>query len=156
MVQKRLDNPTRTRRPRKIVPPEKIQEYDPPWKEIIEVFFPHCLRFLFPEIAAAIDWSKPIEFLDKEFQRTVRRSEVGKQMVDTLVKVWLLTGEEVWILIHIEVQNQKETGFPTRMYIYRYRIYDRYRHPILSLAILGDDDPDWRPDRYETELLGGL
>ena len=130
------------------------QEYDSPWKEIIEIFFPQFMAFFFPAIAAAIDWSKPVEFLDKEFQRSIRRSEVGRQTVDKLVKVWLLTGAEVWVLIHIEVQSQKESGFTTRMYIYRYRIFDRYRRPIHSLAIIGDDDPTWRPDRYETELLG--
>lgn len=130
------------------------QEYDSPWKEIIEIFFPQFMAFFFPTIATAIDWTKPVEFLDKEFQRTIRRSEVGRQTVDKLVKVWLLSGEEVWVLIHIEVQSQKESAFTTRMYIYRYRIFDRYRRPILSLAIIGDDDPEWRPDRYETELLG--
>ncbi len=131
-----------------------FQEYDSPWKEIIELFFPQFMAFFFPTIAVAIDWTKPVEFLDKEFQRSIRRSEVGRQTVDKLVKVWLLTGEEVWALIHIEVQSQKENDFTTRMYIYRYRIFDRYRRPILSLAIIGDDDPTWRPDRYETELLG--
>lgn len=130
------------------------QEYDSPWKEVIEVFFPQFMAFFFPVIAEAIDWAKPVEFLDKEFQRTIRRSEVGRQTVDKLVKVWLLSGEEVWILIHIEVQSQKESAFTTRMYIYHYRIFDRYRRPILSLAIIGDDDPEWRPDRYEVELLG--
>ncbi len=131
-----------------------VQEYDSPWKEIIELFFPQFMAFFFADIAAAIDWSKPVEFLDKEFQRTIRRSEVGRQTVDKLVKVWLLSGDEVWILIHIEVQSQKENAFATRMYIYRYRIFDRYRRPILSLAILGDNDASWRPDRYESELLG--
>ena len=131
-----------------------IQEYDSPWKEIIELFFPQFMAFFFPVIAEAIDWTKPVEFLDKEFQRSIRRSEIGRQTVDKLVKVWLLTGEEVWVLIHIEVQSQKENDFTTRMYIYRYRIFDRYRRPILSLAIIGDNDPEWRPDRYETELLG--
>jgi hypothetical protein len=131
-----------------------FQEYDSPWKEIIELFFPQFMAFFFPVIAEAIDWSKPVEFLDKEFQRSIRRSEIGRQTVDKLVKVWLLTGAEVWVLIHIEVQSQKENDFNTRMYIYRYRIFDRYRRPILSLAIIGDNDPEWRPDRYETELLG--
>jgi hypothetical protein len=34
------------------------------------------------------------------------------------------------------------------MYIYNYRIYDRFKHPIVSLAILGDDDINWRPDHF--------
>ncbi len=41
-----------------------------------------------------------------------------KRFADKLYKVWLLRGEEVWILIHIEIQSQYEENFPQRMYIY--------------------------------------
>ncbi|CCI04735.1 hypothetical protein MICAC_5930021 [Microcystis aeruginosa PCC 9443] len=44
-----------------------------------------------------------------------------KRFADKLYKVWLLSGEEVWILIHIEIQSQWEENFPQRMYIYNYR-----------------------------------
>jgi hypothetical protein len=54
-------------------------------------------------------------------------------------------GVEVWLLIHFEMQGKKEQAFPERMFIYAYRIYDRYRRPVISLAILCDDDPQWRP-----------
>jgi flagellar biosynthesis/type III secretory pathway protein FliH len=40
------------------------------------------------------------------------------------------------------------------MYIYNYRIYDRYRKPVVSLAILADERETWRPDRYREELWG--
>ena len=35
------------------------------------------------------------------------------------------------------------------MFVYSYRIYDRYRRPVVSLAVLCDDQPNWRPDRFE-------
>ena len=35
------------------------------------------------------------------------------------------------------------------MYVYNHRIFDRYGQEVISLAILADDDPDWRPCRYE-------
>ena len=35
------------------------------------------------------------------------------------------------------------------MYVYNHRIFDRYDREVISLAILADDDPDWRPSRYE-------
>ena len=56
--------------------------------------------------------------------------------------------------MHIEVQSQAQEEFPERMYIYNYRIYDRYRKPVVSLAILADDRETWRPDRYREELWG--
>jgi hypothetical protein len=34
------------------------------------------------------------------------------------------------------------------MHVYNYRIFDRYDHEVISLAILADDDPDWRPGRF--------
>jgi hypothetical protein len=40
------------------------------------------------------------------------------------------------------------------MYVYNYRIYDRYKKPVVSLAILADEKEDWRPDRYHEELWG--
>jgi hypothetical protein len=38
---------------------------------------------------------------------------------------------------------------PKRMYVYNYRLFDRYDREVISLAILADDDPTWRPDHYE-------
>jgi hypothetical protein len=33
--------------------------------------------------------------------------------------------------------------------VYNHRIFDRYGREVISLAILADDDPDWRPGRFE-------
>ncbi len=43
-------------------------DYDSPWKEALERFFPEFLALLFSAIYAEIDWSKGVQFLDKEFQ----------------------------------------------------------------------------------------
>ncbi|WPL19041.1 hypothetical protein Thiowin_04145 [Thiorhodovibrio winogradskyi] len=47
-------------------------DYDSPWKEALEQFFPEFLALLFPAIHAEIDWSKGVQFLDKEFQKEFR------------------------------------------------------------------------------------
>jgi hypothetical protein len=86
--------------------------------------------------------------LDKELQKIIPQAEQGRRLVDKLVKVWLRTGEERWILIHIEVQTWKEGDFPKRMYVYNYRLFDRYDREVISLAILADEDPNWRPSNY--------
>ena len=88
------------------------------------------------------------ESLDKELQQLDPDSETGRRYVDKLVKVWLKNGEEQWVLIHVEVQMSDETEFPLRMYIYNYRVFDKYnRREVASFAVLGDDNPHWRPDR---------
>jgi hypothetical protein len=122
---------------------------DSPWKEALDRYFEHCLAFFFPHAHADIDWGRGYEMLDKELQPIVRQSKQGRRYVDKLVKVWLKSGEERWLLIHVEVQAQKEGDFPRRMYVYNHRLFDRYDREVISLAILADDDPDWRPSQYE-------
>ncbi len=129
-------------------------DYDSPWKEALDRYFEAFLAFFFPEIHAEIDWTRGYEMLDKELQPIIRRAAHGRRYVDKLVKVWLESGDEKWLLIHIEVQGWKEHEFPERMYVYNHRIFDRYGREVISLAILADDDPTWLPSRYEYARWG--
>jgi hypothetical protein len=101
-----------------------------------------------------IDWTKIPESLEKELKRITASAKTKKRFADKLYKVWLLRGEEVWILIHIEIQSQYEENFPQRMYIYNYRAFDLYQKPVISLAILGDERINWRPDSYNYTIAG--
>jgi hypothetical protein len=74
--------------------------------------------------------------------------------VDKLVKVWRKSGRAVWVLIHVEVQARRERGFARRLYVYNYRLFDRYDRTVVSLAVLADDDPNWRPGGYRDDLWG--
>ncbi|MCA2820449.1 MAG: hypothetical protein IM450_05085, partial [Microcystis sp. M083S1] len=47
-----------------------------------------------------------------------------------------------------------EENFPQRMYIYNYRAFDLYQKPVISLAILGDERVNWRPDSYNYTIAG--
>jgi hypothetical protein len=40
------------------------------------------------------------------------------------------------------------------MYVYNYRLFDRYDRRVASLAVLTDDRPEWRPSTYVYELWG--
>jgi hypothetical protein len=125
-----------------------MSDYDSPWKEALDLYFEPFLLFFFPQAHADIDWTRPYETLDKELQKIVPAAEQGRRIVDKLVKVWLKTGEERWLLIHVEVQTWQETGFARRMHVYNYRIFDHYNRETISLAVLADDDLDWRPNHY--------
>jgi hypothetical protein len=129
-------------------------DYDSPWKEALDAYFEAFLALLFPKVHALIDWSRGYESLDKEFQQVVREAELGRRYVDKLVKVWTTDGIERWVLIHIEVQTARDAEFPLRMYVYHYRIFDRYNKPVASLAVLADDDPDWRPTEFRESVFG--
>ena len=114
-------------------------DYDSPWKEVLERYFKEFMAFFFPVAYAGIDWKKGYEFLDKELQQIVRDAELGRRLVDKLVKVYTTEGKETWVVVHVEVQGQKETDFARRMFVYYYRLFDRYNRQVVSLAVLADD-----------------
>jgi hypothetical protein len=131
-----------------------MTDYDSPWKEILDAYFEAFLAFFFAQAHAEIDWSRGYESLDKEFQQIMREAELGRRWADKLVKVWRRSGAEVWVLIHVEIQSDAEADFAERMYVYNYRIFDTYRREVASFAVLGDDRPNWRPDRFQRSLWG--
>jgi hypothetical protein len=63
-------------------------------------------------------------------QKVARDAEFGRRRVDKLVTVWRNNGSEAWVLIHVEVQSQREGKFAERMYVYNYRLFDRYRRKV--------------------------
>ncbi|MFP4184439.1 MAG: hypothetical protein ACLFRW_07655 [Halorhodospira sp.] len=129
-------------------------DQDSPWKEALEYYLEPAMALLFPQIHAGIDWSQGYRFRDKELQQVVRDAESGRRYADKLVEVYTQEGESTWILLHVEVQGEPESGFAERMYTYHYRLYDRYRREIVSAAVLADTSPSFRPDRHAYERLG--
>lgn len=122
--------------------------YDSAWKEALDRYLPDFMRLFFAEAFSQIDWAQGYELLDTELQQVVRDAELGRRQADRLIQVARLSGERALVYIHIEVQTQHEAGFAERMYVYHYRLHYRYRQPIVSLAVLGDDRPSWRPHDY--------
>lgn len=125
--------------------------FDSPWKDVLGEFFKDFIEMCFPTLAKDINWKKGISFLDKELGRVIKGSETGKRIVDKLVKVFIKDGKEFWILVHLEVQAKKEAEFPERMQTYKEKLSHYYHVPILSIAILIDDNKNWKPDRYHTQ-----
>lgn len=129
-------------------------DYDSPWKEAIGLYLRQFLEFFFQEIHDDIDWSAGYEFLDAELQAITRKARHGRRYADRLVKVTCLSGEAQLVLIHVEVQSQRDTAFPQRMLLYHNRIYDKFGLDLCSLAILGDTDPLWRPHGWDRQRWG--
>ncbi len=112
------------------------------------------MQFFYRDICDAIDWSRGFEFLDQELQKIAVKGKLGKRLADKLVKIWLLDGQEIWVLIHVEIQGRRERGFARQMFVYHYRIFDSYSQRVISLAVLTDDDTRWRPHQFRYELFG--
>ncbi len=129
-------------------------EFDAPWKDILESYFPEFLEFFLQEAFDGIDWERGFEFLDKELSRITRAASIGDRRMDKLVKVWRCDGVELWVLIHIEIQGDRKTNFAEGMYVYQYRAYDLYQVPVVGLAILADEEEGWRPTEFSYTLWG--
>ncbi len=111
------------------------------------------MAFFMPDAHAEIDWTRGAEFLEQELRAITRKTRRGLHTVDRLAKVWLHGGTEQWVLVHIEIQSQVDQGFARRMFRYYSRATDLFEgRPIACLAVLGDDNAQWRPDRYAAGL----
>lgn len=140
-------------------PTQKIRsKADQAWKESLSLYFKEFIELCWPKAYQSIDWSKPQEFLEQELQSIMPEDELGQCIADKIVKVWLLDGRKIFIILHIEVQGagRSKLNFCERMMMFRYRIFDRYRTPVASLAILIDSNFNWRPNFYQSALWDSI
>ncbi|MGL4552812.1 MAG: hypothetical protein ACRC33_16675 [Gemmataceae bacterium] len=73
-------------------------------------------------------------------------------MVDRLVKLITRAGDTRFL--HVELQAQKEEGFERRVHVYNSRAGDHVGQDVVSVAVLLDGDPGWRPTEYVFECWG--
>ena len=90
---------------------EITANYDESWKEALNEYFESFLSFFFPLAYQAIDWTQKPESLDKELQAITASAKTERRIADKLYKVWLLDKQQIWILIHIEIQSQYDVNF---------------------------------------------
>jgi hypothetical protein len=129
-------------------------DHDSPWKMALESYFEEFLGLLFPAINQQVDWSKGYSFLDKELQQITPDADSGRRHADKLIKVYARDGSETWVLIHVEVQGEPEEAFAERMYTYQYRLRDRYKMDVVSLAVLADTRKHFRPTTFHYQRWG--
>jgi hypothetical protein len=133
----------------------KQRKSDPLWKIVLEDLFPDLLRFLFRDADEVYDMERGFEFLDKELAELHPQPDEPSdtRFADKLVKVFHRDGREEWVLIHIEVQGDTSDRdqFAERMFTYFYRIWDRYRKPILAIAIFTGRNGKKMPRMYKYE-----
>lgn len=135
-------------------PADEAARMDAAWKEVLTVFFREFIELLFPAIAAEIDWRRGYKFLDTELAQVARGYATGKRVVDKLVQVYLRDGSKRWLLLHIEIEANPRKLFNERMYVYNYRLFDRYRVDVVSLGVAIKASSRLPLGRYEREQWG--
>ena len=133
---------------------QRRSDHDSPWKMALDTYFQEFLELLFPAIHEQIDWSQGYSFLDKELQQITADASSGRRYADKLIKIFAKDGHETWVLIHVEVQGEPEEAFAERMYTYQYRLRDRYQVDVVSLAVLADTHPNYRPKAFHYQRWG--
>lgn len=128
--------------------------YDLPWKAALTHAFGDFMTFFFPGLSPEVDWTRRPRFRDKELAGIGFGAATDSMVADKLVEVRLLDGSVQWVLIHVEVQAQRDAAMARRMLDYNYRIFKQYEQPVASLVLLADEDPKWRPDAFHNRLLG--
>jgi hypothetical protein len=129
-------------------------DYDSPWKILIESFFSDLMSFFFPEAHAQIDWSKGFDFLDKELQAVAEGGILGRLHLDKLIRVTRRDGEADCVFIHVEVEGSRRRRFEKRLFVCNCRLFGQFQLPVASLVILADGEKTWRPSGYGYEVFG--
>jgi len=107
-------------------------DHDGIFKELLHHLIEFFLKLFFPEEASRLDFSSMI-FLEQE-QFTDFPS--GKhRFIDTLVKIKTLHDEPEELLIHVEFQSKRESGFPLRMFRYFCQLRLRRNIPIWPIIL---------------------
>jgi len=125
--------------------PEHDSDYDGAWKETLRRHLPALLAKYFPSMHAAIDWSVEPQWFDKELSQVLGQAGKRNQQVDVLVKLRLLSGQDQWFLLHLEIQTAYEENFESRIGLYNCGLYWIFKHRVATLVILGDLRSGWQP-----------
>ncbi len=128
------------------------RDLDLAWKEALTSFLPQFLQLFLPQVHEDIDWTHKPEFLESELRSLHRGFQGQRRHADLVVRVHLRAGGPALVVLHFEVQSQRDNDMSVRMRIYNGRLFDRHRCPVYSLLILGDSSPGWRPSRYQSRI----
>lgn len=103
-------------------------------------------------MAAALDWST-LTFRDAEMFTDLPQGE--RRAADLVAQVSALGGLQRLILLHVEVQRQRQARFPLRMWQYYAALRLREDLPVLPIALLlYPAEQGLSLATYEEEVLG--
>ncbi|NNV07887.1 Rpn family recombination-promoting nuclease/putative transposase [Geobacillus sp. C56-T2] len=110
-------------------------DHDRLFKELLQTFFEEFVLLFFPDMHEHIDFNH-LSFLSEELFTDVTAGE--KYRVDLLAKT-KFKGEDGWIIVHVENQAYIQSSFPERMFLYFSRLFEKYRAPIIPIAVFSYD-----------------
>ena len=126
---------------------EEVLDEDGVFKQFFTQNALDVIALIKPDLYAAIDVSVPIEFCEQElinFLRGRLRQRDKRKVVDKLLRVKLLTGEDHFIFFHNEFQNALLDELAFRWFKSRMLIALRYNtEEITTLVVFTGKAPSW-------------
>ncbi len=107
--------------------------HDQLFKQVLQGFFPDFLRLFDPPTAAALDLST-VSFRDAEAFTDIPQGE--RRTADLVAEIQTTEGVDELILVHVEVQREREARFPYRMWEYYSLLRQRENLPVIPIALV--------------------
>lgn len=125
-------------------------------KGAVEDFFPYVLRFFYHNADEIFNMAKGFEWMNTELHeiQPLLSQKGGSRAADLLVKVHLMNGSTELFLLHLEIQKTTNNDFSKRVFQYWYRLTDKYKSAVVSLAVFTGLKNQLQPNQYNFNLLG--
>jgi len=107
--------------------------HDQLFKQLLQAFFADFVRLFDPETAAQLDLST-VSFRDTEAFTDIPQGE--RRTADLVAEIQTLAGLAELILMHVEIQREREARFPRRMWQYYSVLRQREDLPVIPIAVV--------------------
>ncbi len=131
---------------------EEREEWDGPWKEALDSLA-LVFELFWPDVSGEVALDRGCTSLEQELQKLTPDSSSGLLRVDKLFEM-VAKGSGDPRFAHFEAQMARDQELPWRMFKYGRRAGEHFNQPVGRFAILGDDDPQWKPASYREGVLG--
>lgn len=123
--------------------PASYTKHDQLFKQLIHTFFKEFIEVFFPKIHDSIDFHS-ITPLSEEVHTNLIEGDTRR--LDVVIET-KLKDTEVVIIVHIEPQSSAQAYFHERTYQYFSLLYNKYRKPIIPIAVLSYEE-SWEKNEY--------
>src|SRR5919201_2327865 len=107
--------------------------HDQLFKQVLEAFFPDFLRLFDPETAARLDLTT-VTFRSPEVFIDIPQGE--RRSADVVAEVRSLEGEPELVIVHVEIQREREPHFGQPMWQYDVALRQRENKPVIPIALV--------------------
>jgi hypothetical protein len=107
--------------------------HDQLFKQVLEAFFPDFLRLFDPDTAARLDLTT-VTFRNPEVFIDLPQGE--RRTADVVAEVRSLEGEPELVIVHVEIQREREPQFSRRMFQYYVALRQRENKPVIPIALV--------------------